>query len=100
MYVREKPLLSLQDFVRRSSGLAAETFGLADRGVLREGAWADVIAFDDRTITDRSTYEQPTITATGVRWVLVNGTVSVENGRYNGALAGKALRGRGAARTR
>lgn len=96
MYVREKPLLTLQEFVRKSSALAAETFGLADRGVLREGAYADVIAFDERTITDRSTYEQPTITATGVQWVLVNGTVSVENGRYNGALAGRALRGRGA----
>ena len=100
MYVREKPLLTLQDFVRRSSTLAAETFGLADRGVLREGAYADVIVFDDRTITDRATYEQPTLTATGVQWVLVNGTVSVENGRYTGALAGQALRGRGAVRRR
>lgn len=97
MYVREKPLLTLQEFVRKSSALPAEIFGLADRGVLREGAYADVIVFDDRTMTDRATYEEPRITSTGVDWVLVNGTVSVEHGRYNGALAGKALRGRGAA---
>ncbi|HUF26117.1 MAG TPA: amidohydrolase family protein [Gemmatimonadaceae bacterium] len=92
MYVREKPLLTLQAFVQRSSSLPAGTFGLTDRGVLREGAFADVIVFDDRTFTDRSTYQEPRLAAMGMRWVFVNGASSIEEGTYTGALGGRALR--------
>jgi N-acyl-D-aspartate/D-glutamate deacylase len=96
-YVREKKTISLPAFIRASASLPAQTFGLKDRGVLREGAFADVVVFDERAFTDRSTYEEPTLLATGMRWVLVNGTVAVEDGKPTNALAGRALRGPGAA---
>lgn len=94
-YVFTDSVLTLPQAIQRSSALAAQTFGLTDRGVIREGAFADVIAFDPRTIADRATFENPRITSVGVQWVLVNGAISVENGRYTGALGGRALRGQG-----
>jgi N-acyl-D-aspartate/D-glutamate deacylase len=90
--VFDDSVLTLPQAVQRSSALAAQTFGLTDRGVVREGAFADVIAFDPRTIADRATFENPRLMSTGVQWVLVNGAISVENGRYSGALGGRALR--------
>ena len=56
------------------------------------GSFADVIAFDPQTIADKATYVNPEILATGVRFVLVNGTIAVDSGTYNGALAGRPLR--------
>jgi N-acyl-D-aspartate/D-glutamate deacylase len=95
-YVREKKTLTLPAFIRASATLPAETFGFTDRGVLREGTFADIIVFDAATFTDRATYEQPTLLATGMRWVLVNGTIAVDEGKATAALAGRALRGPGA----
>jgi N-acyl-D-aspartate/D-glutamate deacylase len=96
-YVREKKVITVPAFIRASTSLPAETFHLKDRGVLREGAFADIVVFDERTFTDRSTYEEPTLLATGMRWVLVNGTVAVDDGKATSALAGRTLRGPGAA---
>ena len=90
-YVFEKRLLTLPQAIRSSSGLTAETLRLTDRGVLAPGKFADVIVFDPRTVSDRATYEQPTLLATGMRFVLVNGTVAVSEGVYTGALAGRPL---------
>ena len=90
-YVYEKHLLTLPQAVRSSSGLTAESLRIADRGVLTVGKFADVIVFDPRTVSDRATYEQPTLLATGMRFVLVNGTVVVSEGSYTGALAGRPL---------
>jgi N-acyl-D-amino-acid deacylase len=59
--------------------------------VLRVGAFADVIAFDPNTVADRSTYEQPTLLAVGMQYVLVNGTLAIDGGKYTGALAGRVL---------
>ena len=90
-YVYEKHVLTLPQAVRSSSGLTAESLRIADRGVLTVGKFADVIVFDPRTVSDRATYEQPTLLATGMRFVLVNGTVVVSEGSYTGALAGRPL---------
>jgi len=90
-FVYEKPLLSLPQAVRSSSGLTAETLRIVDRGMLAEGKFADVIAFDPGTVRDRATYRQPTLLATGMRYVLVNGVVAVSEGVYTGALAGRPL---------
>ena len=90
-YVYEKHLLTLPQAVRSSSGLTAESLRIADRGVLTVGKFGDVIVFDPRTVSDRATYEQPTLLATGMRFVLVNGTVAVSEGLYTGALAGRPL---------
>ncbi len=92
MYVREKKLLTVARFVRASSGQAAEMLHVPERGLLREGYYADVVAFDPKTLTDRSTYEEPELLATGMKYVVVNGKLAVDNGEYAGALAGRALR--------
>ena len=91
-YVFEKKLMTLPQAVHASSAMAAEMLGLADRGVLATGRLADVIVFDPRTIADRATYEQPTLLATGMRYVLVNGRLAVDGGEPTGVLAGRALR--------
>jgi N-acyl-D-amino-acid deacylase len=91
-YVMQKHILTLPRAVERSSGETAKILGLKDRGVIRTGAFADVIAFDSTTFADRSTYEQPTLLAVGMKYVLVNGVLAVDNGKYTGANAGRALR--------
>jgi len=92
LYVYEKKVVTLPFAIRASSALAAETLHLADRGLLRGGYFADVIAFDPATVTDRATYEHPDLLATGVKYVIVNGKIAVDGGKYTGALAGRALR--------
>ncbi|HKO17169.1 MAG TPA: D-aminoacylase [Gemmatimonadaceae bacterium] len=91
-YVYTMHVLTLPQAVHRSSALTARTLGLEGRGTLRAGNHADVIVFDPATIADRSTYTAPTLLAIGMRYVLVNGQVAVDGGRYTGALAGRALR--------
>jgi N-acyl-D-aspartate/D-glutamate deacylase len=90
-YVVRRRVLTLRQFIERSTALPADTFGLEDRGRLRPGAFADVVVFDPRTFAARATYEQPTELATGVRTLLVNGVVAVDNGALTGAAAGRAL---------
>lgn len=91
-YVYDRHVLSLPQAIRASSSLTASTLGLAGRGSIGVGKYADVIVFDPATIADRATYEQPTLLATGMRYVLVNGKLAVDGGRYTGALAGRPLR--------
>lgn len=91
-YVLDKPVITMQRMIRASSGQVAETYGIADRGVLRVGAFADVIVFDPKTIRDEATYLEPTKLASGVKWVFVNGQAAVKDGAVTGTLAGKALR--------
>jgi len=90
-YVRRLHVLSLRDFIERSTALPADTFHLAGRGRLRAGAFADVVVFDPRSYAARATYEAPTLLAAGVRTVLVNGVPAVANGALTGAAAGRAL---------
>ncbi|MFA9200399.1 MAG: amidohydrolase family protein [Cypionkella sp.] len=91
VYVRERGVLSLREFIDRSTALTADWFGLADRGRLRAGAFADVVVFDPAGYAARATYEQPELTAAGVRAVVVNGRLAVENGALTGVAAGRAL---------
>ena len=91
-YVFETKLISLPFAVRNSSALTAEWFRIPERGLIREGYFADVIVFDPKSVSDRSTYEQPELPAVGMKVVIVNGKIAVENGAYTGALAGRALR--------
>ena len=90
--VRELRLLTLEQAVAKMTGAAARALGLADRGVLRAGAWADVAVFDPARIADRSTYEEPHRYATGVSTVVVNGQVVIDGGEHTGALPGRVLR--------
>jgi N-acyl-D-amino-acid deacylase len=66
--------------------------GLADRGRIAPGCWADLVLLDPQAVADRATYRQPRQSPAGIEWVLVNGQVAVESGRFTGAMAGKVLR--------
>ncbi|HEX8709589.1 MAG TPA: D-aminoacylase [Pyrinomonadaceae bacterium] len=95
-YVRDLRLLPLEDAIRKMTSLPAQTFGLRDRGLLREGYAADIVIFDDATIADRATFEQPHQYAVGVQFVVVNGEAVLDNGVMTKARPGVALRGQGA----
>jgi dihydroorotase/N-acyl-D-amino-acid deacylase len=94
-YVREEKKLTLPDAIRKFSALPAARMRLADRGVLKEGMWADVVVFDPETIRDRATFENPNQLSEGMRFVLVNGVPVIEEGKMTNALPGKVLRGAG-----
>jgi len=91
-YVREVKLFSLEEAVRRMTALPAAQFGLRDRGVLRPGAYADLVLFDPATISDRATFEQPTRPAAGIALVMVNGRTVWRDGEATGVRPGRALR--------
>jgi N-acyl-D-amino-acid deacylase len=90
-YVVADKIISLRDFIERSSSVTAKWFGLTGRGELKPGNFADVVVFDPRTYAARATYEQPTLPAAGVRTVIVNGVVAVDGGALTGKAAGRAL---------
>ncbi|WP_404334821.1 amidohydrolase family protein [Sphingomonas sp. MMS12-HWE2-04] len=90
-YVVQDHVLSLRDFIERSSALTADTFKLEGRGHLRKGGFADLVVLDPRSYAARATYEAPTQLAQGVQTVVVNGVVAVDKGALTGAAAGRAL---------
>jgi len=94
-YVREEHLLTLPDAIRKFSALPAERLRLADRGVIKDGMWADIVIFDPDKIRDLATYENPNQLALGMEFVLVNGVSVVSEGKMTDALPGKVLRGPG-----
>ena len=91
-YVLNKKIISMPFAIRAGSALTAETFRIPDRGRLTPGFFADVIVFDPKTISDKSTYEQPQILAVGMKYVLVNGKLAVDDGKFTGTLAGRPIR--------
>ena len=91
-YVREKGLLTFTEAVRKITSLPAHRLGLTDRGVLKEGAFADIAVFDPETIIDRATFEDPHQYATGVHFVVVNGKLVLEDGVMTGVRSGQVLR--------
>jgi N-acyl-D-amino-acid deacylase len=91
-YVREHKLLSLPQAVHKMTGGSAAALGLVDRGLLREGQWADVTVFDPSAIADRATYDAPHQYASGISTVVVNGEVAIDGGDHTGALPGRILR--------
>ncbi|MBA3765509.1 MAG: D-aminoacylase [Acidobacteria bacterium] len=95
-YVRELRLLTLEDAIRKMTSLPAQTFNLRDRGLVREGFAADLVIFDDTTIGDRATFEQPHQYPVGISYVIVNGETVFMSGQMTGARPGMALRGPGA----
>ena len=97
-YVREEKIVSLQEAVRRLSALPAANLGLAQRGMIREGMFADIVVFDAQTISDRATFEDPHQYAVGVKHVFVNGDHVLRDGEHTGAKPGRALWGPGKTR--
>jgi len=94
-YVREDHLLTVEQAIHKMTGLPARRVGLKDRGLIREGMFADITIFDPKTVIDRATFEVPNQHPEGILYVLVNGQLSVDGGKRTAALAGKVLRGPG-----
>ncbi|HEV7475130.1 MAG TPA: D-aminoacylase [Pyrinomonadaceae bacterium] len=94
-YAREEHLLTLEQAVHKMTGMPAIRVGLKERGQLRDGMFADITIFDPRQVIDRATFESPNQHPDGIKYVIVNGQLSVDNGKRTPALAGRALRGPG-----
>ena len=94
-YVREKRVLTLEQAIRKMTSWPATRMRLNSRGVIKEGAWADVVIFDYETIQDRATYEKPFVYPTGIDYVLVNGQVVIDRGKHTGARPGHVMYGPG-----
>ena len=91
-YVRDEPVLTLQEAIRKMTSFPAQRFRLMDRGVLRPGAWADIVVFDLARVRDRATNLYPHRYPEGIDYVFVNGVLVVEGEKHTGALPGKVLR--------
>lgn len=92
LYVRDKQVLRLEDAVRKMTSLPAATFRFPGRGELHSGWWADLTVFDPTTIADHATFADPHHYSTGLRYVFVNGVLTVENDAHTGARGGMVLR--------
>ena len=91
-YVRDEGVITLEDAVRKMTGMPAARLGLRDRGVLRPGAYADLVVFDPATVADRATFEAPHQYPAGIEFVLVNGVLAVDGGQFRDARGGRVLR--------
>lgn len=91
-YVEQDHVLTLERAIQRSSSETAQQLRIRDRGTIAVGQFADVIVFNPMEVQDRSTYREPELLATGMKYVLVNGIVAVDNGRYSGAMSGRPIR--------
>jgi dihydroorotase/N-acyl-D-amino-acid deacylase len=92
-YVRQDSLFTLEDAVRKMTSAVAARLKIGDRGLLREGLFADVVVFDPNTIIDRATFERPHQLSLGVHHVFVNGVAVLRDGRHTGATPGRVIRG-------
>jgi N-acyl-D-aspartate/D-glutamate deacylase len=91
-YVRERGYITLEDAVRKMTSAPCLVLGLRNRGMIREGMWADVVVLNPDRVQDRATLEDPAQYPTGIYYVLVNGEVVIDNGEHTGALPGKIIR--------
>jgi N-acyl-D-aspartate/D-glutamate deacylase len=91
-YARELGLFALEEAVHRMTGLPARKFGLADRGVVRAGAFADLVLFDPARVIDAGSYEDPHRPPHGIAHVFVNGAPVVREGAHTGSRPGRVLR--------
>ena len=93
LYVREQRALSWEEAIRKITSLPAQRLRLQKRGLLKRGFYADIVVLDPERVTDRSTFEEGRRYATGIDHVLVNGRLTLDDGRHTGATFGRALRG-------
>jgi len=91
-YARSRGLLTLEGAVRKMTSLPAQKLKLRDRGLIREGLWADITVFDRRAVVDKATYAMPHRYPAGIEYVIVNGKIVIDRGEHTGALPGRALR--------
>ena len=91
-YVREKQLLSLEEAIHKMTALPAKTYGIQNRGRIKENYIADLVIFDPSTVNDKATFVEPHQYPIGISYVILNGKLAVEAGNYKNAMAGKILR--------
>lgn len=91
-YVREGEILEFEEAIRKMTSFPAQRLGLFNRGLIREGNWADLVIFDPKTIIDKATFLEPHQYPEGIDYVIVNGEVTIEKGKHLGTKAGKVLR--------
>ncbi|MHA2282446.1 MAG: N-acyl-D-amino-acid deacylase family protein [Promethearchaeota archaeon] len=91
-YVREEKILTLEQAIRKMTSFPAQTLGLLDRGLIREGMWADLVIFDADTIVDRATYTDPHQYPDGIHYVIINGEIVVKEKQHTTVKPGKILR--------
>jgi len=94
-YVRDEKLMPLELAIHKMTGLPASNVGLQQRGLIREGYFADITIFDPKTVIDRATFEEPNQYPAGINYVIVNGQIEVENGTRTPTNSGRVLRGPG-----
>ncbi|HEX3915143.1 MAG TPA: D-aminoacylase [Steroidobacteraceae bacterium] len=93
-YVRDEKVMPLEAAIRKLSALPAQNLSLKDRGMLRQGYFADIVIFDPKTVQDHATYERPHQLSTGVEEVWINGIAALHEGKATGAPSGRFVRGR------
>lgn len=93
--MREEKVLPLEVAIEKMTSVAARRVGLRDRGLIKEGNFADLTLFDPGRVSDRATFENPHQFPVGIEYVLVNGRLELEHGEQNATLAGQPLRGPG-----
>ncbi|MFP5040918.1 N-acyl-D-amino-acid deacylase family protein [Parasediminibacterium sp. JCM 36343] len=91
-YVRELKIIPLEEAIRRMTSLPAQKFQLKNMGLLREGYNADIVLFDEKTVSDIATYDKPHQYSVGFKYVIINGKLTVEDGKHNGTRSGRTIR--------
>ena len=94
-YVRALKVIRLEEAIRRMTSLPAQKFQLRDRGIIREGMKADLVVFNESTVSDQSTFAKPHAYSSGFEYIIVNGTITMANGKHTGARNGQVLKGPG-----
>lgn len=92
VYVREKGILALEEAIKKMTSMAAKKLGILGRGEITEGAYADIVIFNPQRIKDTATYENPYSYPVGIEYVIVNGEITVKEGKHRGTLEGKVIR--------
>ncbi len=90
-YVRKERILTLENAIRKMTSLPAQKLKLKDRGLVREGMWADLVIMDPKRVIDQATYQKPHQYPKGIEYVLVNGKLVIEHGEHTKALPGRVL---------
>ena len=94
-YVRDERLMTLEEAVHKMTGISAQKVGLKERGLVKEGMYADITIFDPQRVIDRATFKKPNQYPAGIQYVIINGQISVDKGQRTPALSGRPLRGPG-----
>jgi N-acyl-D-aspartate/D-glutamate deacylase len=90
-YTRDEKVITMEEAIRKITSLPAQFLGLRDRGLIKEGFWADIVVFDPEKVKSNATYGASQEYPSGIPYVLVNGEIAVDKGKNTGALAGKVL---------